>query len=728
MAVIKSSIQITDGMTPVFKSMTSAMNIVLSSFESLQRVSGNAIDTNSIVAARTALNSANTAITQVEDNLRASASAQSDLNNKMVSGTSAAGGLLDQIKAMAATYVSIQGVKGLLAMADEATNTYSRLDLMNDGLQTTKELQDKIFESANRSYASYKDTADAVAKMGNLAGEAFNNNDEIIQFTELLNKNFIIAGTNAEGIKSAMLQLTQAMGSGVLRGEEFNAMLENGGQFAQYLADYLQVPKGALKDMAAQGQISAEVVKNAMFAATDSINKKFNGMNNVFKDIWNIFKNEATRAMEPVLLQLREISSSEDFKQFAKDAGAALGSIAASMVVVFKGLGAVANFVRKNWAYIEPVIAAVTAATVVYAASLAWANREVAINAAMTVWKAVCDWAETAAIIAMTLAQDGLNAALALCPITWIIYAIIALIAIVYLAVAAYNEFTGSALSATGLVAAAFVVLGSVVWNVIAYMWNTFAAFCEFIVEAFFDPVTACKRLSINLALNFIKCCLAMTSGWDGFATAMANAFISAINAVIIAWNGLMKILPDNIKMALSFGVGGEVGHVGSISSGLNNAKGMLSNALSDLGTPKVSLPRMGSQNVGENAAAAYKWGETVGKTGAEAFKKATELATPEAGELGAGTGGGAGKGGKGATEKTAKDIANQLQGDEEYLKMLRTIAERDVINKFTTASIALDIKNDNNINSALDLDGIVGGLTDKLTEQMIVAAEGVHV
>ena len=287
---------------------------------------------------------------------------------------------------------------------------------------------------------------------------------------------------------------------------------------------------------------------------------------------------------------------------------------------------------------IEPVIAAVIAATVVYATSLAWANREVAINVAMTVWKAVCDWAETAAIIAMTLAQDGLNAALALCPITWIIYAIIALIAIVYLAVAAYNEFTGSALSATGLIVGSFYWLGAVILNVFRAIANFGIAVVEALVNVFNLGVFKIEMFFYKLAVGFLDNCYSMAKGWDAFANAMSQAFVNAINSVILAWNDLMKILPDSIKMALSIGEGDMV------SAGTFNAAGMVGSARDALKAPtapeSVHYDRVAYENTSAAFDKGYKQGAALGEKASSAIKKATEIATPEAGELGAGTGG----------------------------------------------------------------------------------------
>lgn len=192
-------------------------------------------------------------------------------------------------------------VKKIVELADGMTTTRARLDLMNDGLQTTAELQDMIMKSANRSRAAYSTTADAVAKMGIMAGDAFSSNEELIAFSELINKQFTIAGTSAAGIDAAMLQLTQAMSSGVLRGEELNSVFEQAPTIIQTIADYLGVPIGKIREMAAEGQITSTIVKNAMLASADEINAKFAAMPMTFSQVWTIAKNIALEAFTPVL-------------------------------------------------------------------------------------------------------------------------------------------------------------------------------------------------------------------------------------------------------------------------------------------------------------------------------------------------------------------------------------------------------------------------------------------
>lgn len=226
--------------------------------------------------------------------------------------------------------------KQVIELADSMTTTRARLDLMNDGLQTTAELQDMIMESANRSRASYQTTADAVAKMGIMAGDAFSSNEELIAFSELINKQFTIAGTSAAGIDAAMLQLTQAMSSGVLRGEELNSIFEQAPTIIQTIADYLGVPIGKIREMAAEGQITSTIVKNAMLSSADEINAKFASMPMTFSQVWTIAKNVALEAFTPVLTMI----------------------------------GQGAQWIYDNWSMIAPIFWGLAAAALGYAVAL----------------------------------------------------------------------------------------------------------------------------------------------------------------------------------------------------------------------------------------------------------------------------------------------------------------------------------------------------------------------
>lgn len=242
-------------------------------------------------------------------------------------------GLVKKAIGSALAAISVQKV---IELADSMTSTRARLDIMNDGLQTTDELQSMIMKSANRSRAAYQTTADAVSKMGIMAKDAFSNNDELIEFTELINKQFTIAGTSAAGIDAAMLQLTQAMSSGVLRGEELNSVFEQAPTIIQTIADYLDVPIGKIRDMAADGQITSTIVKNAMLASADEINAKFEAMPMTFAQVWTIAKNIALEAFTPVI----------------------------------QAIGSGAQWIYDNWSTIAPIFWGLASAALAYAVAL----------------------------------------------------------------------------------------------------------------------------------------------------------------------------------------------------------------------------------------------------------------------------------------------------------------------------------------------------------------------
>ena len=378
MATIKTTLRMYDSVSPVMGSMIKVMNTTISHFEALNRASSDAIDTDSIAQARNELARAEVAFNQIQQEIRRADEQQKKFNQDIRNGGSAADAMFSKIKSMAASMGVAFSAKKVIELADTMTQTTARLDLMNDGLQTTEELQNKIMASANRSRAAYQTTADAVAKMGVMAGDAFANNDEIIAFTELINKQFTIAGTSAAGIDAAMLQLTQAMASGVLRGEELNSIFEQAPTIIQSIADYLDVPIGNIRAMAQEGQITADIVKNAMFATADETNRKFESMPMTFAQVWTNLQNQLLQTFQP-LIQM---------------------------------IGSAAQWISDNWATIEPVLLAVAAAVGVLAV-------------AFGVWKLVT--------LAQTIAQWALNSALLASPITWIVLAIAAVVgAIVY--------------------------------------------------------------------------------------------------------------------------------------------------------------------------------------------------------------------------------------------------------------------------------------------------------
>ena len=368
MGTIKSSIVVYDGMSPAFKSMTKAMNIMLNTFESVQRASSRAIDTASINTARQEIANATLILEQTEENIKKINQQANKTPEKLDKATSSASGLYDKIKGIAISVGSAMGIGQLLNLSDQMSNTRARLNLIVDDGGSIEALEQKVFDAANRSRADYMTMASTVAKLNANAGNAFKNNDETIAFAELLNKQFTIAGASTEEIESASLQLTQALSSGVLRGEELNAVFEACPPIIQSIADYLDVDIGKIREMASEGQLSASVVKNAMFTASDEINEKFNSMPMTWAQIWTKIKNYALMAFQPILQRISDIANSGQFNTFINNVINGLAIIGNVAVQIFDIIMQGVNWIAENWNIISPILAGIITAFVIWRA------------------------------------------------------------------------------------------------------------------------------------------------------------------------------------------------------------------------------------------------------------------------------------------------------------------------------------------------------------------------
>ena len=318
MATIRTAIALYDGVTAPLKSMHKAMNIVLNSFEAMQRASGNSVDTSAIREAREELARAGAAFDSIEENIRNAGNQQDRFNRRIGDGTTAADGLWSKLKGIVATVGGLAAVKKILGVSDQLTSTNARLNnaMINfdDGGSLT-DLEKKVMASAQRSRTSYMDAASSIAKLGLNARDAFGSMDEVIAFQELINKQFIIGGASVQEQQAAMIQLTQAMASGVLRGEELNSILDGAPGIARAIEKYMGIAEGSIKTVAQEGKVTAEVVKNAMFAMADETNAKFDSMPKTWAQIWAGMKNQALSMFAPILTKINQIANSSKFQQ-----------------------------------------------------------------------------------------------------------------------------------------------------------------------------------------------------------------------------------------------------------------------------------------------------------------------------------------------------------------------------------------------------------------------------
>lgn len=710
MATIRTAIALYDGVTSPLRNMQKAMGIVLNSFESMQRASSNAVDVSAIQEAREELARAETAFDSIEQNIRDANDQQQRFNRSIRDGSSAADGLWQKMKGIAATVGGMIGLKQVLGTSDQLTQTNARLNnalIKFDDGGSIEELEAKVMASAQRSRAYYMDTAAAVAKLGTNARDAFTNMDEVIAFSELVNKSFVIGGAGAQEQSAAMLQLTQAMASGVLRGEELNSIFENAPGIIQSIAKYLDVPIGQIRTMASEGQITADIVKNAMFEAAGDIERNFSNIPKTWGQIWTGMKNKALSIFAPILNKLNQIANSSKFEAVSNGVIGALAAIASVATVVLDLLINGASWVVDNWSWLSPVIYGVAAALGVYYGAQLAANTvgliSKGVHIAMAGAKMIqlaATGALTAATAAQTAEQYGLNAALYACPLVWIIILIIALVALFYAAVAAVNKFAGTSVSATGIICGAFMAalafIGNIfiaLWNVAAevfvLIYNLVATVANFIGNVFNDPVGAVCRLFFDLADTVLGVLQALASAIDAiFGSNLAGA-VQGWRDSLGGWvdetfgkgtEVMAKMSADDLKLdRFEYGAAFDLGY--NFGEGIDSkVSGLFDGSAMD---------SMGAFDIGNTLDGIYgNTGDTAGNTAA---------------------------------------MSDALDITEEDLSYLRDIAEREAINRFTTAEIHVEQHNENHISKDADLDGIMDAWANDFAEKLDVSEEGVH-
>jgi tape measure domain-containing protein len=689
-----------DGISGVLRKINTALNTTLNAFEQVQRASGNAVDTAQIQAARAALVEANREVDNMAEGYRRAAQQEEVLNRGLRNGASAADGMLGRVKSLVATLAAGAGIKAILGMSDKMTSTSARLSFLVDDGGSVDALEQKIMASAQRSRAAYLDTASAIASMGANAGSAFSDNDELIAFMEQVNKQFVIGGATAEGQSAAMLQLTQAMAAGALRGEELNSILENAPGIARAIESYMGVAEGSIKQYAEQGLITSEVVKNALFSVADETNAKFESMPMTWAQVWTTMQNKALSIFDPILARINQVANSERFSTVTDGIISGLAGIAAVAGVVLDLLISGGALVVDNWSWISPIVWGLVAAFLAYNTVALITN---GINGAMALAEGVKAAAlamSTGATFAATAAQYGLNAALLACPITWIVVLVIALVAAFYAAVAAINHFAGTSLSATGLIMGAFAVAGAFLINLVlgvvnfviglgVELYNLIATFANFFANVFNDPVGAIINLFAGMfdfilgivesAASLIDTVLGtdMSSAVAGFRNTVATKVEEIVGDQVEVMEKLDA--SDYQIQRIEYGDAWAAGN--DLGKGIEDAVGGLFDF--DLGTGEDYGAGFTMDDIANNAAL------TAENTGA---------------------------------------TADALTASNEELAYLRDIAEREAINRFTTAEVRIDMTGmTNRIEGSADLDGVISELTNGFTEALVTAAEGVH-
>lgn len=635
MSTVSTSIQLQDRVTATINSIISSIENMCSAFDSVEQSMDGGFDSSAIDSARSSLSEAAEEANRLGDEIEQNARSQDNFNEEIEEGVKNADGLTNSILGMAGAYASLQGIQKLVNLSDEYIQTSARLEMMNDGLQDADELQQMIFQSAQRSRGSYQATADAVAKLGLNAGDAFNSTKEIVAFSEQLNKQFVIAGTETSAMQGAMTQLVQALGAGALRGDELNSIFEAAPNLIQTIADYMGVPLGSIKELASEGVITAEIVKNAMLSASAETNAQFEQMPMTWGQVWTGVLNRLYMASVPILEAI--------------------------------------SWLAQNWSILEPIVIGVASALLIY------------LGATKGVELATKAWAAT---------QAFFNSVMALNPVFLIIMGVILLISLIYAVIGVINKVTGKSISATGVIVGALMSAVAFIWNlfvglvelvsgVVNFFYNKFVAFANFFANVFKDPIGSIIHLFGDMADRVLGVI-------ESVAKAIDAVFGSNLASSVSGWrNSLGGWIEDK---AAKYG------------------NGKYEEVMEKLELDASSFG-MSRWAYGDAYKTGYEWGANLGK-GSEMdlldgiYDKLGDISN--------------------SAEETASNTKG-LSDTQEDLAYLRDIAERDIINRYTTSEIKIEQTNHNSIASDMDIDGIMSKWNADFVEILETAAEGVH-
>lgn len=599
-------------------------------------------------------------------------------------------------EALIRTFDALSGAPAkLAAAADQFAGMQARLKLVTGSQEKANELNDMIYQSALRARGSYNAMADSVAKIGMTAKEAFPDPKQIVPFMEGIQKLFTIGGTGVQQQADAMLQLTQALGSGKLQGDEFRSIAEAAPMIEQMVARYMGVAQGQLKELASEGEITADIMKNAILQNLDEIDRQFKEMPLTWGNVWQQMETVATKAFWPVLKMVEELAGSEGVKSFGQVfAGAMQLAAQATMWVINNALW-LASVIAANADIIVPILA--TIAGLIIANGLAAAGAS-AIAAAGAIAHAVASGMETAAIIALTFAQEGLNAAIAMCPVSWILMAIVALIGVFYLVVAAVNRFAGTSISATGIIFAVFAWLGTSIMNIVKMVANMFIAFANFLGSVFQDPAAATYNLFADI-----------WNGIVGLVESAVNSIIDMINAI----PGIDKVM-------------GKVGHV----DGLTLERKEVAEAVFHIDPFEYG-------NAAFNAAEAYDYGSNIsnpldalkGMAPSEAaetnYKDVIGPAIAAAGNPDNDKNGKKTADNTGRTAEAAERMADKISMTDEEMKELREVTLQSTLNQWQDShNIEIHIDQQNTVSGDTDIDGMTSSLVEGLREALDIHGE----
>lgn len=657
--------------------------------------------------------------------------------------------LTQTVARLAATYLGVMGAKAAINLSDTIVSAKNRIGDQNgtgwDSAETQESL-DKIYTASNRARTSYSDMMKNVGKLMANASEAFDDNiDNAIRFQETMAKAYAVSGASAEEQASSMYQLIQALGSGVLQGDELRSVREGATGAYKEIEKFAQGvlhSDESLKDLASDGLITSDLVVAAIMNASDSIDERFAKTRLTFGQMWAIFKNDTIKAFEPVSQKLNDIMNSDSFQQIVGYLSSGIQSMAGALMIVLNIAQMGIDFIADHWNIAGKIIlfflGLIVASLIIYAVKGIWAFVSVGLKVlwqigyiiALTVWYAILGVAAWVSALMQGSAW------------AFVVLAIILVVAAILRIAYAYSKTADVAFSVIGAIVGALYFLGSVIYDIGAIIGNIVIALAKYIIWAFKWAVLIVKGVLAGLALVGINVAEAIANGFISAVESFVNFFLDGINLIIAGWNKLMDLLPDEVKTKLGLSKGESLGlSLGRVD--FSGAKNSVTDWLKDTDLSEPNVNYVGLKNPLESYKKGYEIGsnfqnkigngisdkissimDKLGK-GTTGKKKKYASATPDMSNIGKDYGNGSSK--VGNIDKNTKKIADNTSNLDEDFSYLIELAERDTINRFTTATIKVEMNNTNQIKERADVDGIINTLSSRLKEELDVVAAGTH-
>ena len=716
---------------------------------------------------------------RVNRQARAAAGSVDRLNQKVYASVDASGkaifglnSLRNSLETIVLTYASMRSLKLGVEWSDELTLVQGKLAQLTDDVEG---FMRKTYQMSQDSRTSYMDNASQMAKMWQLTGGingVFDSEDKLVEFNELLNKSFILGGSGVREINASIYQLTQALSSGRLQGDELRSLAENAPYLINAVVESVEKMYNAgkpideqikltyndLKKLGAEGVLTADVIVDAVLNSADKIRDAYENITPTWEQTFQKLKNQIQYISQPILESINEIINSDAFEKTAQTIVKMFTVILTVINPILQAVLWLGSAMADNWSLVEPAIWGVANALLALLGYMALAKvytialgtvqgiqllisngvgySMVKNNVALGIYNTLAPIA-AGMTKALATAETFLASATwaALAPLLTVVAVIAAVVAIIYVAVIAYNRLTGSTVSATGVIVGAFYALFTAVYNVFAGIWNVLVDVAEFLVNVFDDPVYRIKSLFGGLVKDLLKNFKIMGEGINVIIMSITKGIETLVNGAIDKLNGMI--------VAYNATVGNVFGKLNTISkvdlerkaridtSGIDKAIAKIDNWVGTKETKDISLSKYKTEYKDLNEAynQGYKQGQEWADNVTEVWNRYSDSLVkyiqPNIS-------------GNSVADPTLMETIDQLKGNtddivnntkvsSEELKYLRDIAERDVINRFTTAEIKIENNMNNNINSDRDLDGIVNYITTEMYKAASSTAEGLH-